>query len=126
MSTDLSPEEAAAIAQGDDAAQAATEAAETATDTAEKAAEGAADATAETTTEMPVSGPLSALKEAALHTEPDTPLEQIESLWDPDKGGERRIQRGIRKMTGYDGVPAVVDVVIGAAEMAFSERGDAA
>lgn len=52
-----------------------------------------------------------------MQTEPNDPLEQIESPWRPDVGGPARIMRGIQKMTNIDGMPAIVDIIIGAAEM---------
>ena len=51
-----------------------------------------------------------------MSTEPDTPLEKVESPWDPDRGGPSRIYRGFQKITGFDRLPAIADIGIGALE----------
>jgi hypothetical protein len=61
-------------------------------------------------------GSRSTIQEMLLSTEPDTPLASVDSPWDPELGGVTRIYRGLRKALGFDGMPAIVDVVIGAAE----------
>jgi len=43
-------------------------------------------------------------------------LDEVESPWDPARGGMTRIMRGIQKATDVDGLPAVADIFIGAAE----------
>jgi len=63
-------------------------------------------------------GSTSAWREMLLSTGPDDPLEQVESPWDPERGGLTRMYRGIRKMTGLDGMPAIADLVVGAVEVA--------
>jgi len=62
-------------------------------------------------------GSTEGLRDALLSTEPTKPLETVESPWDPDLGGVSRIYRGFQKMTGVDGLPAIADVGIGAAEL---------
>jgi hypothetical protein len=61
-------------------------------------------------------GSRSSIQEMLLSTEPNTPLASVDSPWNPDLGGVTRIYRGLQKMLGFDGMPAVVDVVVGAAE----------
>jgi hypothetical protein len=51
-----------------------------------------------------------------MSTEPSPTLDEVESPWDPEKGGPRRMKRGIQKMLGFDGVPAVLDISIGGME----------
>jgi len=65
-------------------------------------------------------GGTSSLMESLTATEPDTPLSDIESPWNPEEGGEARLYRGFQKATGTDGVPAWVDLLIGAAEVAVT------
>lgn len=55
--------------------------------------------------------------DALMQTEPSTPLEAVESPWRPDVGGAARVYRGVQKMTGMDGTPAIMDVLIGFAEI---------
>jgi hypothetical protein len=62
--------------------------------------------------------------EALLQTEPATRLERIESPWRPEVGGTSRIYRGVQKMTGMEGTPAVLDMLIGTLEV-ISEAGEA-
>lgn len=51
-------------------------------------------------------------------TEPDIPLDEVQSFpWDPERGGSRRVWRGILKYNGGNiGIPAVVDLAIGPVE----------
>jgi hypothetical protein len=63
-------------------------------------------------------GSKSTLREMLLSTDPKRSLEDVEDPWDPDRGGTTRIYRGLMKATGVDGMPAVVDVVIGVVEAA--------
>jgi hypothetical protein len=98
---DIDPAEAARIAEGADDATA--DAAQAATDAADMSDDSG--------------GPFGALTDALTQTEPSRPLETIESPWNPEQGGVNRIQRGIQKMTNTDGIPAWVDIVIGAIEV---------
>jgi hypothetical protein len=62
-----------------------------------------------------------------LSTEPDTPLGEVDPLFDTDRGGFARLSRGVSKATPGDGsgVPAVVDLVVGAVEVwANAQTGD--
>lgn len=61
-------------------------------------------------------GSRGALQDALLATDPNQPLETVDSPWNPEKGGVTRIYRGISKMLDFEGTPAIVDVVIGLAE----------
>lgn len=72
------------------------------------AAEGAPDETAV--------GSSSSWRDMLLSTSPEKPLGATESPWDPDLGGPTRIYRGLQKMADFDGMPAIGDLVIGAAE----------
>ncbi len=56
------------------------------------------------------------LREMLMSTDPGRSLDQVESPWDPDRGGMTRIMRAIQKATGADGLPAVADLGIGIAE----------
>ena len=51
-----------------------------------------------------------------LNTEPNTPLELVESPWQPEAGGPPRIYRGIQKIGDIEGMPAIADIVIGIVE----------
>lgn len=62
-------------------------------------------------------GSTSTLREMLLSTEPNRSLDQVESPWDPERGGDTRLYRGLMKMTNVEGMPAIVDVVIGVAEI---------
>ncbi|GAB3315215.1 hypothetical protein [Haloplanus salinarum] len=62
-------------------------------------------------------GSTSTLRDMLLSTDPSPSLHDVENPWDPERGGETRLYRGLMKMTGVDGMPAIVDVVIGAAEI---------
>lgn len=65
------------------------------------------------------------LKDALLRTSPEIPLERVESPWNPEEGGITRIYRGLQKLLDFEGTPAVVDLVVGAAEfvVAFEPAG---
>jgi len=65
-------------------------------------------------------GSTSTLREMLLSTDPSPKLHDVESPWNPDLGAETRLYRGLMKMTGVDGMPAVVDIIIGAAEIVVS------
>lgn len=86
--------------QADDAVDAATE--------SHRAAEGAESSSSLSSR--------NGLKNALLRTSPDTPLEQVESPWDPERGGMNRVYRGLQKMLDFEGMPAVVDIVVGLGE----------
>lgn len=66
-------------------------------------------------------GSTSSLREMMMSTDPSPPLDAVESPWDPDRGGPTRMMRGLKKMTGADGIPAVVDVAIGVVEFVVGE-----
>ena len=91
------PAEAVSAADGDPSTQAAAEGAEVEDD---------ADV-----------GSSETIRNMLTSTEPNRPLSEVESPYDPDNGGSSRIYRGFQKMTGVDGMPAVADLVIGTAEM---------
>lgn len=61
-------------------------------------------------------GSSSSIQDMLLSTEPNTPLAHVDSPWNPEEGGITRIYRGMQKALGFDAMPAVVDVVVGAAE----------
>lgn len=82
------------------------------------ATQGVADHAAAEGAESP--GRFGTWKRILLATEPDEPLESVESPWNPEQGGVTRVYRGFRKMVGFDGMPAIADVVIGAIEAARS------
>ena len=117
MSEALDPSEAAAIAEGAD-----LEGGDAGGGAGDDLQEGAGDP-------MPEEGGgglFGSLQEALLSTEPDTPLAAVNDPWDPVNGGETRIYRGIQKMTNINGMPAILDVAIGAIEMAVDDdRADA-
>ena len=56
------------------------------------------------------------LVDRLLNTEPNTPLESIESPWQPESGGPPRIYRGIQKIGDIEGMPAIADILIGIVE----------
>lgn len=64
------------------------------------------------------------LQDALLSTDPQKPLEDVESPWNPDDGGMTRIYRGLQKMLGFSGMPAIVDVVVGIGEFVTSYEPD--
>lgn len=75
-------------------------------------AEGAEDA-AEASDSV---GSRSTWREMLMRTEPEQRLADVEDPWSPERGGMTRVYRGLQKMTGVEGMPAIIDVVIGAAE----------
>jgi hypothetical protein len=105
MDTDISPSDAVDV---DDGSGAGAEAVQEATED-HAAAEGAESSSSSL-------GSTSTIQEMLLSTEPETPLARVDSPWNPEEGGITRVYRGLRKMLGFSGMPAVVDVVIGAAE----------
>ena len=56
------------------------------------------------------------LVDRLLNTEPNTPLESVESPWQPEVGGPPRIYRGIQKIGDIEGMPAIADILIGIVE----------
>ncbi len=65
----------------------------------------------------PEPGPESgSLLESLWNTEPNRPLTEIDSPWNPEQGGIPRVYRGIQKMADVDGLPAIADIFIGLAE----------
>lgn len=103
---DVSPSDAiAAVDEVDEATEAVAEA------TSEHAAAEGVDAT-----ETSGAGSSSALREMLFSTGPETPLAQVEAPWNPEEGGITRIYRGLQKMLDIDGLPAIADITIGAAE----------
>jgi hypothetical protein len=69
------------------------------------------------------SGALESLLDGLMETEPSKPLSSVESVWNPELGGPRRIKRGIQKMTNTDGTPAIFDIAFGIGET-FAARAD--
>ncbi|WP_058826722.1 hypothetical protein [Haloferax sp. Q22] len=61
-------------------------------------------------------GSASTAREMLFATEPHQSLDGMESPWDPDRGGPKRLVRGFQKMIDVDGVPAIVDVTVGTLE----------
>lgn len=81
-----------------------------AVDDVQEASGDATDPTSRTSTSR------SDLQDALMSTDPDTPLEDVESPWNPELGGPSRIYRGFQKITGFDRLPAIADIGIGALE----------
>jgi len=73
------------------------------------AAEGASEEAATEAREQSIT-------KALWNTTPNPSLEQVDSPWNPEQGGPARMMRGLQKMMDFDGLPAVADLVIGAAE----------
>lgn len=71
-------------------------------------------------------GSSSTVREMLLATDPQTPLEEVEAPYDPERGGLARIYRGVQKATGIEGMPAIVDIVVGGIEAmrSFDLEGD--
>ena len=61
-----------------------------------------------------------------LNTKPNTPLESIESPWQPEAGGPPRIYRGIQKIGDIEGMPAIADIAIGIVETMQQQQNDTA
>lgn len=80
-----------------------------------QAAEGAS---ADSTSGM---GSRESLQDMLLSTDPSQPLSVVESPWNPRQGGLTRVYRGIQKMSGFGGTPAIADVLIGVAEILEQE-----
>jgi len=55
------------------------------------------------------------------NTTPEKPLDQVDSPWDPEKGGLTRVKRGVMKMGDFDGTPAILDIGVGIAEFVVSQ-----
>jgi hypothetical protein len=60
---------------------------------------------------------MSGIMDALKHTEPHTPLQDVESPIDMEHGGIPRIFRGIQKLAGFDAAMAGVDIVLGLVEL---------
>lgn len=86
-------------------------------------APGAAHAAAEGHESIQASS--SAVKDALLSTTPSTRLEDVESPFDLEAGGPPRIARGLMKMTGVEGLPAVVDLFVGVLELYLQQTTEA-
>ncbi|MCD2199091.1 hypothetical protein LPA44_04150 [Halobacterium sp. KA-4] len=56
------------------------------------------------------------VREMLLSTGRGRSLDEVESPWDPDRGGMTRIMRAIQKATDVDGLPAIADLGIGLGE----------
>jgi hypothetical protein len=82
----------------------------------EEATEAHAAAEGIDASETSGAGSSSTLRDMLMSTEPNTPLERVESPFDPDAGGMNRVYRGFQKMLGADGLPAILDVGVGVAE----------
>jgi hypothetical protein len=65
-------------------------------------------------------GSTDTLREMLLSTDPSPSLAEVDSPWAPDLGGPSRIYRAVMKMGNFDGMPAIADLLIGAAETAKS------
>jgi hypothetical protein len=105
MSADISPADAVDVDDLERSSQAAAEA------TADHAAAEGVDASSSSGL-----GSSASLQEMLLSTEPSRPLDQVEAPWDPEHGGPARIMRAAQKAAGIDGLPAIVDAVIGVLE----------
>jgi hypothetical protein len=108
VNDDVSPADAVADLELPDAGEHAAEA------TADHAAAEGAEGGLEASSGM---GSQSTLQEMLLSTDPSPSLERVESPFDPKNGGPSRIMRGLQKMTGVDGMPAIGDLLIGCAEI---------
>lgn len=65
-------------------------------------------------------GSTDTLREMLLSTDPSPSLADVDSPWNPDLGGPSRIYRALMKMGNFEGMPAIGDLMIGAAETAKS------
>jgi len=115
MSDDFDAASAAAMATGDASPSTSTGAAESSADGAETTENHAAAEGAPSESDV---GSESTIREMLMSTGPEKPLSKVESPWNPDEGGLSRMYRGIQKMTDVDGMPAMVDLVVGAVEAA--------
>lgn len=100
-----------AVVDGD--TEAAVEEATTANHAAAEGVDASADVGSEST-----------LREMLLSSDPEIPLTDVEDPWNPQLGGTSRIYRGIMKMTDVKGMPALGDLLIGAAEAIHAELPD--
>jgi len=66
------------------------------------------------------------LLDSMWNTTPNPPLEAVESPWNPEKGGMTRVFRGVQKLADVDGLPAVVDILVGLAEFQVQQRQNSA
>lgn len=119
MSRTLDPAEAAAIAEGEDPGAVPGDV-------------DAGDGDVEASDPAPAApasnggGLFGSIGEALLSTEPSRPLATIDDPWNPEEGGTARIYRGIQKITSMDGMPAILDIGIGALELAVEDDVDGA
>lgn len=118
MSKTLNPAEAAAVAEGNDPGAVGADV---------DAGDGDVEAgdPAPSTPASNSGGLVESIGEALLSTEPSRPLATIDDPWNPEEGGTARIYRGIQKITSMDGMPAILDIGIGALEMAVQNDVDA-
>ena len=115
MSDEFDAASAAAVATGDASPSASTVTAESSDGGGETTENHAAAEGAPSESDV---GSESTIREMLMSTGPEKPLSKVESPWNPDEGGLSRMYRGIQKMTDVDGMPAVVDLVVGAVEAA--------
>lgn len=66
----------------------------------------------------------SGLVEMAMSTQPSRPLDVVESPWDPERGGSTRLMRAAEKAFGVDGIPAIIDAIVGLVEMWVARTGE--
>jgi len=116
MSDDFDASEAAAVATGDASPSTSTGASETSDSGGGETTEN--HAAAEGAPSESDVGSESTIREMLMSTGPEKPLSKVESPWKPDEGGLSRMYRGIQKMTDVDGMPAMVDLIVGAVEAA--------
>ena len=109
MTEQISPEEAAQIAEPDTGVPELPEGTE-----AHMGAEGIDASGSSVSSEM-----FSSL----WNTRPNPALEAVESPWDTENGGLSRVYRGVQKMADVDGMPAIVDVLVGMAEFWTQQQG---
>lgn len=89
---------------------------EVADDGAEQTAEGHAAAEGVEAADTSEVGSERTVRDMLMSTGRGRSLDEVESPWDPDRGGMTRIMRAIQKATDVDGLPAIADLGIGVAE----------
>lgn len=87
-----------------------------------KVAEGHTEAEGKDSVDANDMGSKSSLREMLFSTEPETPLEESPTVWDTDNGGLNRVYRGFAKMADIDGIPAILDIMIGIGEEVYTRR----
>ena len=60
--------------------------------------------------------------ERLLSTHPAPELSDVENPWNPEEGGPTRIYRGVMKLGDIEGLPAVLDIVIGVVETVHNQN----